>query len=66
MPLNIRNNQRDLHAIPAGKRTIQAQREEILYRDDIKTSFTYILVGTLATLAVVGVGYSFVKQLRKE
>ena len=45
------------------KPTISAQREEILYREDIKTSFGYAIVGITISLAVAGVVYVVGKKL---
>jgi hypothetical protein len=71
--LNIKNNQREFASVKPDKRIVQVERGEVFYRDDLKTSFAYALVATTAitvaigiTLGVAGMGYSFVKQLRKE
>ena len=47
------------------ERTYQVRRGEILYREDIKTSFGYALVGVTITLAVAGGIYVIGKQLTK-
>jgi hypothetical protein len=44
-------------------RTISAQRNEILYREDIKTSFGYALFGITVGLAVAGGIYTIGKKL---
>lgn len=74
MSLTIRNNERESQALkPNQRRIIQAERGEVIYREDIKTSFAYALVGFAVilvalgvTLGVGGMAYSFVKQLKKE
>lgn len=70
--LNIRNTERELNSAKPGKRILQAERGEILYREDIKTSFAYAIVGLTAAVAIVGVvtvaagaGYSFIQQMKK-
>jgi len=45
------------------KPTITAQREEILYRDDIKTAFGYAITGIFISLAVAGIAYTVGKKL---
>ncbi len=45
------------------KPTIQARREEILYREDIKTSFGYAVFGITITLALTGAIYVIGKKL---
>jgi hypothetical protein len=44
---------------------LTARREEILYREDIKTSFGYALTGLVVTLAIAGGVYVIGKQLLK-
>jgi hypothetical protein len=44
---------------------LTARREEILYREDIKTSFGYALTGLVITLAIAGGVYVIGKQLLK-
>ena len=39
--------------------------EEILYREDIKTSFGYAIVGIVVLFGLAGVGYVVTKQLIK-
>ena len=46
-------------------RTLNVRREEILYREDIKTSFGYSLVGIGAVLGLAGAVYVIGKQLIK-
>jgi hypothetical protein len=46
-------------------RTLTARREDILYREDIKTSFGYSLVGIASVLALAGAVYVIGKQLIK-
>ena len=46
-------------------RSINAQRNEVLYRDDIKTSFGYALAGITISLAIAGGVYVIGKQLLK-
>jgi len=45
------------------KPTIQTRREEILYREDIKTSFGYAIAGITVSLALAGVVYVVGKKL---
>lgn len=73
MSLTIRNNERENNSLKPNKRIIQAERGEVIYREDIKTSFAYALVGLTAIVAAIGVtlgaggiAYSFIKQLKKE
>jgi hypothetical protein len=44
---------------------LSARREDILYREDIRTSFGYAMVGILVSLAVAGGVYVIGKQLIK-
>jgi len=44
---------------------LTARREEILYREDIKTAFGYSVVGIAAVLALTGAVYVIGKQLIK-
>jgi hypothetical protein len=44
---------------------LTARREEILYREDIKTSFGYALAGLTISLAIAGGIYVIGKQLLK-
>ena len=44
-------------------RTLEVRRHEILYREDIKTSFGYALAGIVITLAVAGTIYTVGKKL---
>jgi hypothetical protein len=45
--------------------TINARREEVLYREDIKTAFGYSLVGIASVLALSGLVYVVGKQIIK-
>jgi len=45
------------------ERTYQVRRHEILYREDIKTSFGYAITGIIITLAVAGTIYTVGKKL---
>ena len=45
--------------------TISAQRNEVLYREDLKTGFGYALTGIAVTLALTGTVYVIGKQLLK-
>ena len=47
------------------KSTIQARREDILYREDIKTSFAYAIVGICVVAGLASIGYLGIKQLQK-
>jgi len=44
---------------------LNVRRGEILYREDIKTSFGYALFGITVTLAIAGGVYVIGKQLLK-
>ena len=44
---------------------LNVRRGEILYREDIKTSFGYAITGILITLAIAGGVYVIGKQLIK-
>ena len=44
-------------------KTVQAQRHEVLYREDIKTAFGYSLVGIAAVLGLTGIIYVVGKKL---
>jgi len=44
---------------------LNVHRKEILYREDIKTSFGYAIAGITITLAVAGGIYVIGKQLTK-
>jgi hypothetical protein len=44
---------------------LNVQRGDILYREDIKTSFGYALFGITVTLAIAGGIYVIGKQLLK-
>jgi hypothetical protein len=45
------------------KPTITVQRDEILYKDDLKTSFGYALTGIFISLAVAGIVYTVGRKL---
>ena len=44
---------------------LNVRREDILYREDIRTTFGYVVVGAAASLALVGGVYVIGKQLLK-
>jgi len=44
---------------------LSARREDILYREDIKTSFGYAIAGITISLAIAGGVYVVGKQLLK-
>ena len=44
---------------------LNVRRQDILYREDIKTSFGYALFGITVTLAIAGGIYVIGKQLLK-
>jgi hypothetical protein len=44
---------------------LSARREDILYREDIKTSFGYAIAGITISLAIAGGIYVIGKQLLK-
>lgn len=45
--------------------TISAKRNEVLYREDLKTGFGYALTGIAVTLALTGTVFVIGKQLLK-
>lgn len=49
----------------SSERLISARRDDILYRDDLKTGFGYAVTGILVTLAVAGLVYVVGKQMIK-
>jgi hypothetical protein len=49
----------------SSERLINARRNEVLYREDIKTAFGYSLVGMASLLALTGLIYVVGKQLIK-
>lgn len=58
-------NLENLERKPSRNPLLSARREEILYREDIKTSFGYALVGIAVSLALAGGIYVIGKQLLK-
>jgi hypothetical protein len=46
-------------------RPLNVRREEIIYREDVKTAFGYSLVGIASALALAGAVYVIGKQLIK-
>lgn len=62
---NLNNLERKPLTEKPGSRLLQAKREEILYREDIKTSFGYAIAGITIVLAVAGGVYVIGKQLLK-
>ena len=44
---------------------INARRNEVLYREDLRTGFGYAITGLLITLAATGLVYVVGKQLLK-
>jgi len=51
---------------PKGRESLlNVHRQDILYREDIKTSFGYAVVGITITLAIAGGVYVIGKQLIK-
>ena len=62
-------NLENLHQKPFTKsrdHLLNVHRKEILYREDIKTSFGYAIAGITITLAVAGGIYVIGKQLLKQ
>jgi len=62
---NIENLEKRSFAKNNRDNLLNAHRKEILYREDIKTSFGYALAGITITLAVAGGIYVIGKQLVK-
>jgi len=48
---------------PTFKPVLNVQREEILYREDIKTSFGYAIAGITISLGIAGIVYVVGKKL---
>jgi hypothetical protein len=48
---------------PKSEKLINARRDEVFYREDIKSLFGYSLVGVAISLAVAGVVYVVGKKL---
>lgn len=44
-------------------RLLQARREDILYREDLRTGFFYVLTGLVISLAIAGGVYVIGKKL---
>ena len=49
----------------SSERLINARRDDILYRDDLKTGFGYAVTGILITLAAAGLVFVVGKQMIK-
>jgi len=64
MPIIQKNSER-LTPSNSGQRIIQAQRGEIIYREDIRITAAYLLVGLTVITITAGLGYLFIQQLRK-
>ena len=47
------------------QRLLNVYRDDILYRDDLKTGFGYAVTGILITLAAAGLVYVVGKQMIK-
>ena len=62
---NIENLEKRSFAKNNRDNLLNVHRKEILYREDIKTSFGYALAGITITLAVAGGIYVIGKQLVK-
>ena len=62
---NIENLERK--SFPKNNRDnlLNVQRQDILYREDIRTSFGYAMTGIVVTLAIAGGVYVIGKQLLK-
>ncbi|RHZ36605.1 hypothetical protein [endosymbiont GvMRE of Glomus versiforme] len=45
--------------------SLNVRRGEILYREDIKTSFAYAIVGVSVIAVLASVGYLAIVQLKK-
>ena len=62
---NIENLEKRSFTKNTRENLLNVHRQEILYREDIKTSFGYALAGITITLAVAGGIYVIGKQLIK-
>ena len=50
---------------PKSNPLLNVRREDIFYREDIKMTFAYALIGVSALAILTAVGYMGVQQLRK-
>jgi hypothetical protein len=60
---NIENLERRNITNRFTKPTITAQRDEVLYKSDIKTAFGYAITGIFISLAVAGIAYTVGRKL---
>ena len=62
---NLNNLEKKPFTEKLGSRFLQVKREEVLYREDLKTGFGYALTGIVVVLAIAGGTYVIGKQLLK-
>ena len=62
---NIENLERKSFTKNSRDNLLNVQRQDILYREDIRTSFGYAMTGIVVTLAIAGGVYVIGKQLLK-
>jgi hypothetical protein len=62
---NIENLERKSFTKNSRDNLLNVQRQDILYREDIRTSFGYAMTGIVVTLAIAGGIYVIGKQLLK-
>ena len=64
MPL-LQKNQNNLTKNSQRSPLLNVRREDIFYREDIKMTFVYALIGISAVGIIAAFGYMGVQQLRK-
>ena len=62
---NIENLERKSFPKNPESRLLNVRRQDVLYREDIRTSFGYAMTGIVVTLAIAGGVYVIGKQLLK-
>jgi hypothetical protein len=64
MPL-LQKNQNNLTKNSQRSPLLNVRREDIFYREDIKMTFVYSLIGVSALAILAAFGYMGIQQLRK-
>ena len=62
---NIENLERKSFTKNSRDNLLNVRRQDIIYREDIRTSFGYAMTGIVVTLAIAGGIYVIGKQLLK-
>ena len=60
LPIKEKNTQQKTN-----RPLLNVNREDVLYREDIKATFGYSIVGITVSVGLAGLGYIFIKQLQK-